>query len=156
MALADMLVVMNHGRIVDEGPPERVYSRPRTRFSATFMGESAVLDGRVAAHDAGTLELETPIGRLSLPGDAAPGAEVSIAIRPESLRIGTPRPDDVSFGHGTVRDIVFQGSYKRVIIASQTDPAISFTARVSLGQGLAAGERVHLSCRPGHIIVLKE
>jgi spermidine/putrescine transport system ATP-binding protein len=156
MALADMLVVMNHGRIVDEGPPERVYSRPRTRFSATFMGESAVLDGRVVARGAGTLELETPIGRLIVPGDAAPGAEVSIAIRPESLRIGKLRPEDVSFGHGTVRDIVFQGSYKRVIIASETDPAIIFTARAPLGQGLASDSRVHLSCLPGDIIVLKE
>ena len=40
MALADHCVVMNHGRIEDEGPPERVYARPASRFSAAFMGES--------------------------------------------------------------------------------------------------------------------
>ena len=34
MALADHCVVMNDGRIEDEGPPERVYARPATRFSA--------------------------------------------------------------------------------------------------------------------------
>ena len=45
MALADHCVVMNDGRIEDEGPPERVYSRPATRFSATFMGESTILAG---------------------------------------------------------------------------------------------------------------
>src|ERR671910_747231 len=43
MALADHCVVMNQGRIEDEGPPDRVYSRPATRFSATFMGESTLL-----------------------------------------------------------------------------------------------------------------
>ena len=42
MALADHCVVMNNGRIEDEGPPERVYSRPASRFSATFMGESTI------------------------------------------------------------------------------------------------------------------
>ena len=49
MALADHCVVMNNGRIEDEGPPERVYSRPASRFSATFMGESTILPGEVTA-----------------------------------------------------------------------------------------------------------
>jgi len=156
MALADKLVVMNHGRILDEGPPEQIYSRPRTRFSATFMGESAVVEARVLGHDGGMLELDTPVGRLNVPGSAAIGAELAIAIRPESLRIGEPGPDRVPFGAGTVREIVFQGSFRRVIIASANAPSISFTARAPLGQALAAGERVQLSCLPGDIILLKE
>jgi spermidine/putrescine transport system ATP-binding protein len=47
MALADHLVVMNRGRIEDEGTPEKVYARPATRFTATFMGESTII-GNVA------------------------------------------------------------------------------------------------------------
>jgi spermidine/putrescine transport system ATP-binding protein len=43
MALADHCVVMNQGRIEDEGTPERVYAKPATRFSATFMGESTII-----------------------------------------------------------------------------------------------------------------
>ena len=42
MALADLCVVISHGRIEDTGQPERVYRRPRTRFTATFMGESTI------------------------------------------------------------------------------------------------------------------
>ena len=49
MALADLCVVMSNGRIEDAGPPERVYRRPRTRFTATFMGESTIVPGRVIA-----------------------------------------------------------------------------------------------------------
>ena len=45
MALADHLVVMNEGRIEDEGPPERLYAMPGSRFSATFMGESTLIPG---------------------------------------------------------------------------------------------------------------
>jgi spermidine/putrescine transport system ATP-binding protein len=41
MALADQLVVMNHGRIEDVGTPEKVYAQPATRFTAQFMGESS-------------------------------------------------------------------------------------------------------------------
>jgi spermidine/putrescine transport system ATP-binding protein len=43
MALADHIVVMNQGRIEDQGPPEQVYARPATRFSAAFMGESTII-----------------------------------------------------------------------------------------------------------------
>ncbi len=48
MALADLLVVMNRGRIEDSGPPDRVYLRPRTRFTASFLGDSNLIEGRVA------------------------------------------------------------------------------------------------------------
>jgi spermidine/putrescine transport system ATP-binding protein len=47
MALADQIVVMNLGRIEDQGAPERVYAKPATRFAATFMGESSFI-GSVA------------------------------------------------------------------------------------------------------------
>jgi spermidine/putrescine transport system ATP-binding protein len=43
MALADQIVVMNQGRIEDAGSAERVYARPTTRFTATFMGESSFI-----------------------------------------------------------------------------------------------------------------
>jgi spermidine/putrescine transport system ATP-binding protein len=45
MALADQIVVMNHGKIEDAGTPERVYARPATRFTSTFMGESSFING---------------------------------------------------------------------------------------------------------------
>ena len=44
MALADHVVVMNNGRIEDEGTPEKVYAQPASRFSATFMGESTIIN----------------------------------------------------------------------------------------------------------------
>ena len=46
MALADHCVVMNDGRIEDEGPPERVYRRPATRFTADLHGRKHADCGR--------------------------------------------------------------------------------------------------------------
>lgn len=53
MALADHCVVMKEGQIEDQGAPERVYARPATRFTATFMGESTLFSGRVEVFDGG-------------------------------------------------------------------------------------------------------
>jgi spermidine/putrescine transport system ATP-binding protein len=144
MALADLCVVMSHGRIEDRGPPERVYRRPRTRFTATFMGESTVLPARALAR--------------AVPGMArgnAPNTEF-VAIRPESVGIGAPPDGHVALGAGTVSDLVFQGGFKRASIASEADPGLSFTVHLPVGMPLAVGERVELHCRPDEIIPLNE
>ena len=54
MALADTMVVMNHGRIEQVGPPHSVYNRPASEFVARFMGGHNVLDttsGKVAVRN---------------------------------------------------------------------------------------------------------
>jgi putative spermidine/putrescine transport system ATP-binding protein len=54
MALADTMVVMNHGRIEQVGPPHEVYNRPASEFVARFMGGHNVLDipgGKVAVRN---------------------------------------------------------------------------------------------------------
>jgi len=87
-----------------------------------------------------------------------------VQIRNVSHDFGALRMlDDVSLGighvhlgPGRVRDIVFQGSFRRVIVALHSDPAISLTARAPLGQALAVGERVVVSCLPSDMILLKE
>src|SRR6202008_1566228 len=75
MALADHIVVMNGGRIEDQGAAERVYGKPATRFAATFMGESTIVRGRVE----GSGQVRTPLGLFDLKC-AMPGTDVYVAI----------------------------------------------------------------------------
>ena len=49
MALADLVVVMNDGRIEQAAPPREVFERPATAFVARFIGGHNVISGRVAA-----------------------------------------------------------------------------------------------------------
>jgi spermidine/putrescine transport system ATP-binding protein len=137
-------VVISHGRIEDTGQPERVYRRPRTRFTATFMGESTILPARALAR--------------ATPG-ISPAAGVNhafVAIRPESVGIGAAPDGHVALGAGTVSDLVFQGGFKRARIASEAEPGLSFTVHLPVGTPLAVGERVELHCRPDEIIALDE
>lgn len=111
MALADLIVIMNRGRIEDMGPPEQVYARPRTRFSAGFMGESTLLPARFANGAA-----ETAIGRLS----AEDRGGATVAIRPESLRLA-PQPGDLPLGPARVTARSFQGSHATLtVVVGQT------------------------------------
>jgi len=136
MALADHVVVMNHGRIEDQGDPERVYARPATRFTATFMGESTIVPGKVLNG-----EIDTPLGRFAAPHDAA-----EVAIRPEHVALGGSLS-------GEVTDVVYQGSFKRV---SARVNGVDLLARLPAGTKLASGDRVSLGIDPTHVIVLKD
>jgi spermidine/putrescine transport system ATP-binding protein len=145
MALADLCVVMSNGRIEDTGPPERVYRRPRTRFTATFMGESTIVPSSV-------------IARAAPPVAIAHGSAdgVCSAVRPESIGLGPPPDSHVGLGAGTVRDLVFQGGFKRASIVSEVDPGLTFTVHVPVARPLAVGERVELHCSPDDIIPLED
>jgi spermidine/putrescine transport system ATP-binding protein len=147
MALADHCVVMNHGRIEDEGPAERAYSRPRSRFSATFMGESTIFAGQMTkAHD-----IETPFGLWQLGSDASIGAEVTLAIRPEHVSVGEkPLP----LGRARVGDVVFQGSFKRVTAVPERAAQVSLLARLPADATVRAGDLVEFACDPRHVLVL--
>ncbi|MGE0005062.1 MAG: ABC transporter ATP-binding protein [Parvibaculaceae bacterium] len=147
MALADHCVVMNHGRIEDQGPAERIYSKPASRFSATFMGESTIFSGRVTPSG----DIETPFGPWRLAGGAGAGTEVALALRPEHVTIGTgPLP----LGRARVGDVVFQGSFKRVTAIPDAAPQLSLLARLPADTPVRPGDPVDFACEPRHVLVL--
>jgi sn-glycerol 3-phosphate transport system ATP-binding protein len=112
MTLADMVVVMNAGRIEQTGGPTEVYRLPATRFVATFIGSPAMnlLPGRIAGP--GLAQIEG--GRIAFPADAfkvALGQQVDIGIRPEDLQVSTTRADKLPF----VKDFIEELGATRLI-----------------------------------------
>ena len=72
MALADLVVVMNHGLIEQQGSARDVFERPRTEFVARFIGAHNVID--------------TPNGRIAVRSDRsllapADGAGLAVQVR---------------------------------------------------------------------------
>jgi spermidine/putrescine transport system ATP-binding protein len=67
MAIADRIVVMNQGKVEDFGSPSEIYMRPKSLFSAGFMGEVNFLDGKVKSANSKLSEVDTAIGLIALP-----------------------------------------------------------------------------------------
>jgi spermidine/putrescine transport system ATP-binding protein len=155
MALADHCVVMNDGRIEDEGPPERVYARPATRFSATFMGESTILAGKVTEAKDTTSTVSTPAGPVLVPSALPAGSAVALAVRPEHLLLGGAA-GTASLGMAEVTDVVFQGSFKRVLAVSVEDASLQFIAKLPASATVQPGDTVAVSCDTDQIIVLTD
>ncbi len=85
MRMADEILLMRAGRIVQRGAPYNIYTRPVDRKAAAFFSDINVIRGRVT----GALT-ETPFGQFLAPG-VPDGAEVEIIIRPQHLRIDFDR-----------------------------------------------------------------
>ena len=147
MALASLIVVMNQGRIEDAGPPQRVYARPATRFTAAFMGEST----EIAAVVAGAGLARSPLGDLPVALSAPPGSAVTIIIRPENIRAdGTGA---VSLGAARVVEAIFQGAHYRVLARSERVEQ-SFILRLAPSASPVAGGVLDLSCEGADLVAV--
>ena len=102
LSVADVVAVVNEGRVEQVGTPEDVYSRPATRWVASFLGEIEVLPGKASN---GTIECE--LGNL--PNRESLTGEVDVLVRPESLAIGTIEPPDRPSQKATVLSRSFFG-----------------------------------------------
>ena len=80
MSMADRLVVMRAGRVEQAGPPEEVYARPASRWSAEFLGAADVVPG-VAAGGSVTCALG------SFPADPGLSGPVEVVVRPEGVEV---------------------------------------------------------------------
>ncbi|PZO14180.1 MAG: Fe3+/spermidine/putrescine ABC transporter ATP-binding protein [Burkholderiales bacterium] len=132
MALADTMVVMNHGLIEQVGPPHTVYNRPVSEFVARFMGGHNVMD--------------TPAGKVGVRTD-------QIAVLP----LAQAATESATNRRAVITDVEYQGTY--VLLGLQNAGAAisaSTTAEISVmvseaafaAQPFALGEEVQLAWAP--------
>lgn len=120
MALGDRVAVFDAGRLVQVGTPQEVYDRPVDRFVADFIGETTFLETAVV--DAGGVPgVRLPGGDpVPLPGAGRVGDAVTLAVRPERVRLlppGAPAPDGAAVTTGTVRELTYMGTDLRSVVA---------------------------------------
>lgn len=157
MALADLVVVMNDGRIEQAASPREVFERPATAFVARFMGDHNVVSGRVGKDSNGLAEVEVPNGgTFAATGTyGAEGEPIDIAIRTDHVRLGQPSIKGLGFT-GTVSNIEYRGSSVKLSVdgAGIED----FTAIVDdqsfFEKPVSVGEAVPLHWDAGDAIVL--
>ena len=138
MAIADKIVVMDQGKIVDFGTTDAVYLRPKTLFSASFMGDINLIPATVKQNNSSSLSLQTDLGAINLaPTNAvAEGLKandtVTLTIRPEHFFI---EQSQTTIGSETlctarVLDNHFFGSHCRCYLQPLNNPEIKLLAHL--------------------------
>ena len=96
MAMSDRILLLNFGRIEQQGTPEEMYNRPQTQFTAEFMGSNNRLPGRIGEVANGRAMLEGEGWQLwgMARGDLKPGDSATGIIRLEHTQIANGAADN--------------------------------------------------------------
>ncbi|HTS53717.1 MAG TPA: ABC transporter ATP-binding protein [Burkholderiales bacterium] len=123
IALADMVVVMDQGRIEQAASAREVYDQPRTGYVARFMGGQNVLSGTVVARGANTLTIKSGAKEVTLTAPNAPPGEDALfeaAVRRDHIRLSraasTSGQPGVNAVIGRVAAIEYQGTWLKITL----------------------------------------
>lgn len=151
LSVADLVLVLHHGRLAQVGGPRELFARPESMFVARFLGRSAFLTtdaGEVTESGLGrTVEVHLLGGRHLLPAhrDVTAGQSVSVMLRPHGVHV---QPDgataapwaEVAGVRGVVEDVAYYGD--RVEAAIETEH----------GNLVATGDLDGPQLRPGETV----
>jgi sulfate/thiosulfate transport system ATP-binding protein len=116
-AMADRIGIMNLGRLLEIGAPHELYSRPATRFVATFLGAANLILARSTPDG-----IQVGASILRAPARATREEhEVVAVVRPEEVEVAASRQGLASdyLARGTVEEVMFTGALERVRVRLQ-------------------------------------
>jgi ABC-type Fe3+/spermidine/putrescine transport system ATPase subunit len=141
LSIADRVVIMKNGRIIEVGEPSEIYHSPENLFTENFVGETNLLEGKVLENDGWHCVVDLKGHRLMLPRSRKEvGHKVVVAIRPEFVRLSTP--SDIGW-QGRIRRVTFLGSLNRYVV--EVEGGVEIVAEESTAEystGFRIGESV--------------
>ncbi|HZR99300.1 MAG TPA: TOBE domain-containing protein [Chloroflexota bacterium] len=146
---------MSQGKIVQEGPPRQIYSDPKTRFVADFIGSTNFIRGTCSS-DGVECCVETPVGALLAQPSAgiSKGDAVVVSVRPEDVHLHRQAPAQrANLLEGTVESVMFVGEFLdcRLNVGGQ-----EVRTRQHPNLQLRRGEKVLIELPPESCAVLRD
>jgi iron(III) transport system ATP-binding protein len=123
LTMADRIILMDEGKIIQCDSPQKIYKRPATPFVAGFIGAMNFMENWVVADENtlhyGPFRLKTDKGAV----DHLIDQRVTIAIRPEDIRVLEGNDAGENKIPVNVRNIEFRGVSYRLRLRMETDTA---------------------------------
>jgi putative spermidine/putrescine transport system ATP-binding protein len=113
LSLSDRIVILRDGEIVQIGSPTELYQRPKSRFVASFLGESNFVTGRVVSRNADSIDYAVKDAVFTYRGPVETVADTALlSLRPEKICVQAEEPEQVSGGkvQGTIASRSYFGS----------------------------------------------
>ncbi len=130
LALADRIVVMNHGVIDQVGSPTEIYRKPASPFVADFVGTMNFLKGAVS--EAGMVAIGGRRFRVDGLNGMTPGTAALVCIRPEDVKTRNVEPGTENALEVEVRSLEFLGSFARARLAPSDGAELDLVADFSI------------------------
>jgi iron(III) transport system ATP-binding protein len=122
LAVSDKVIVMNAGRIAQQGTPQELYEAPSSRFLADFIGDANLVDGELQATPDGAKFAAGGVA-VSIHADGIKPGPATLAVRPHHLRV-------VAAGEGALdgvcKRVAYLGSRVEYIVATPWGELLAF------------------------------
>jgi iron(III) transport system ATP-binding protein len=149
LAVSDQIIVMDRGRIAQQGTPRTLYRQPASHFLADFIGDANLVDGELqrvgeALHFSAA-GVSLPVRSPSIAAGAA-----TLALRPHRLRLVAAAGAAL---HGTCKRADYLGSHIEVLVNTPWGELLVFGDADASDTPLP-GAAIGLAFDPGDAIVL--
>lgn len=151
-AIADRIILLHDGKIVQQGAPDAVYRQPASAWVARFLGLDNLIAGTLVS--ANPLRMKTAFGLFESacpPPAAHPGSPLELLVRPSGAEI-IPAPVEINTLSGQVLDCFFRGEGFRVTLKEPGGQIFTFY----LTEPAAPDSTLHLRLDPQMIVCLGE
>ena len=147
MAMADRLIVLEHGRVLQTGSPAEVTQRPRSRYVADLVGVN--LFRGTARHDVITIS-----GGGSLTAVGVADGDVFAVVHPRTVSLYRARPDGTprNVWEGRATDLDLQGDRIRVRLQGSPSIVAEVTPAAVRELGLDRGDQVWIGVKATEVI----
>ena len=142
LTMSDRIVVMNKGRIEQDGTPEELYFQPASRFVAEFIGETNLLTGEMKGTEGGAVVMDWFGQTLKghAPGGVPQaGTPITASVRLEKLGFHSARPETANAIRGRVTGKTFLGSRMALDLCLDEVPGATLKAYVDSATGQSVG-----------------
>ncbi|HZU86758.1 MAG TPA: ABC transporter ATP-binding protein [Anaerolineaceae bacterium] len=148
-AIADRLVLLNHGRVAQSGTPEEIYHHPASAWVAHFLGLGTLLPGTLNQDP--PPRVQTSLGTFHSTCLPPHGGAIQLLVRPSAASL-TPLDGDLNRLTGKVSDAVFRGEHYRVQLTCGEGLQFEF----DLPQAAKPGEPLTVWLKPEAILCLED
>ncbi len=160
MTMSDRIAVMNLGNLIQLDSAHEIYTQPKTKFVADFVGKINFLPGQMAKDEGewGTVEVAKSSIRVPKSAGAHITGDVTVALRPEHLQIGSAASNGDGGNNalkGKIIDRIFAGNLLHVSVELADGNTVMVEAKPS-DDIPGDGDPVDVRWVPEHVVLLTE
>jgi spermidine/putrescine transport system ATP-binding protein len=117
--MSDRIAVISCGRVEQIGTVNEIYYHPATRFVATFIGETNIVEAEIVGQGADVIHCQMEGGMMLAvrAGTPAAGNNVLLSLRPEKIRLYRSQPQGQNIFSGRIVVQVFKGAVNDLTVA---------------------------------------
>ena len=155
LSMSDRIAIINKGVIEQLGTPNDIYLNPKTVFTADFIGEANIIDGKVIKQENDKLELSI-LGDIKITiksnDNFNKGDIVKVVIRPEDVLLSTK---EIKGGlKGKIIDYTYGGENTKLIM--EIEDGANIKSSVIDEENYKYGDEVYMRFEEKYIVALRK